>query len=99
MRPNRVPTALRERLGSEPTADLVELLDGSSAEWSEHVLNVAAERFDRRLTQEISSLRVEMAQALGRLQADLLKWSFLFWIGQVAVIAGLLAYMLRASSP
>jgi hypothetical protein len=30
-------------------------------------------------------------------RANLLKWSFIFWVGQVAAIAGLLAFMLRAS--
>jgi len=27
----------------------------------------------------------------------LLKWSFLFWVGQVAAVAGLLAFMLRSA--
>jgi hypothetical protein len=35
------------------------------------------------LRQEIATVRVE-----------LLKWSFLFWAGQIAAIAGLLSYML-----
>jgi hypothetical protein len=26
---------------------------------------------------------------------DMLKWSFLFWIGHVAAVAGLIAFMLR----
>ena len=29
------------------------------------------------------------------LRAELLRWSFLFWIGQVAAMAALLAFMLR----
>ena len=28
------------------------------------------------------------------MRVELLKWSFLFWVGQVAAMAGLLAYML-----
>jgi hypothetical protein len=99
-----------------------------SAEWAEQVLSLAAERFERRLTQEIASLRVDIAQTntslqnglrkemhdgLASLQKDLddglarvrqdvasvrveiLKWSFPFWIGQLAAVAGLLAFMLR----
>jgi hypothetical protein len=88
------------------------------------MLNAEAERFERRLTEEISGLRVELheqiagvraemyreLQALrlelhdglaavrhemGIMRADMLKWSFLFWVGQVATIAALLSYMLR----
>lgn len=84
------------------------------------MVNAAVDRFERRLTEEISSLRVEIAQVEARLEqrlgglrqemyqgfvglrqevatnrVELLKWSFLFWVGQVAVVAGLLAFMLR----
>ncbi len=109
------------------------------------MLSLAVERFERRLAQELSALRVEMAssreetrgemaalrgemtsfrgemrgemaalrgemasfrgemasfrgemrgEAAG-IEARLLKWSFLFWIGQLATTAGLLALMLR----
>lgn len=42
-------------------------------------LDVHTERVDRRLAE---------------LRADLLKWSFLFWISQLAAIAGMLAFVL-----
>lgn len=74
-----------------------------STEWAEHVLSLSAERFERRLAQEIGGLRAEIhsgfiavRQDLSNQRAELLKWSFLFWIGQIASIAGLLAFMLRA---
>jgi hypothetical protein len=50
-----------------------------------------SERFDRRLTEESAKLRLEMAN----LKFDLLKWNFLFWIGQVAVLVSVLSWMLR----
>lgn len=101
------------------------------------MLTVAADRYERRLTEEISRLRVEFAREMGGLRSDVtaqigrlradtsdqigelrgemgtfravvtqelaaarvdqFKWSFAFWIGQVATTAGLLAYMLRAT--
>ena len=71
--------------------------------WSEHVLNIAAERFERRLTAEIFWLRVEMhagftaiRQELSDQRVELLKWSFAFWIGQLAAMTALLAFMQRA---
>lgn len=100
----RVPIALRERLGQDATLGLIELLDAEKGKWSDEVLSVAADRFERRLAEQISGLRIELhdglaavRQELATVRFDLLKWSFLFWVGQVAAMAGLLAYMLRAS--
>jgi hypothetical protein len=103
---SRVPAALRARLGDDATFGLIEVLDSDRKEWSEHVLSVAANRFERRLTDEISVLRVEVRDALhdglssvrqemATTWVEMLKWSFLFWLGQVAAMAGLLAFMLR----
>ena len=55
------------------------------------MLSVATERFGRVVAEESAKLRVELAG----FRAEILKWSFLFWIGQVAAVAGLLAFMLR----
>jgi len=77
------------------------------------MLSAEAERFERRLTEEISSLRAEMyrelhalrlelhdglaavRQEMATMRSDILKWSFLFWVGQVATIAALLSFMLK----
>ena len=93
---------------------------------SELVLSAEAERFERRLTDEIGALRAELHRESGALRAELhqgvaalrlemhdgfaairkematlhadtLKWSFLFWIGQVATITALFSFMLRSS--
>lgn len=105
MASGRVPAAVRTRLGDDATFGLIELLDSDRREWSEHVLSVAADRFERRLTEEVSHLREEIREGLhdgltsvrqeiATTRVEMLKWSFLFWIGQVAAMAGLLAYML-----
>ena len=127
MRGVQMPRALTERLGTDGTDALSAVLESARAEWSADVLTLAAERFDRSLTGEISKLRVDIAGELARLRVDfskdlsdfrqdvgrqfsdmrqevsgvrvdLFKWSFLFWIGQVAAMAGLLAFMLRGVS-
>ena len=101
-----VPEALAERLGDEATDGLVTWLDRERAEWSDDVLTAAVDRFEHRLTTEILSVRVdftrelstfrqEVTRELASLRVELLKWSFLFWVGQVAAMAGLLAFMLR----
>ncbi len=43
------------------------------------------------LTEGLSKIRAEMSD----MRVDVLRWSFLFWIGQVAAMAALLAFMLR----
>lgn len=105
MASGRVPVAVRTRLGDDATFGLIELLDSDRREWSEHVLSVAADRFERRLTEEVSALREEVREGLhdgltsvrheiATTRIEMLKWSFVFWVGQVAAMAGLLAFML-----
>jgi hypothetical protein len=109
----QVPRALAEKLGADGTQAMSAMLDSVQAEWTEDVLTLAGERFERTLGVEISRLRVDVAreisdlrqeigryvcdvrQDVGTARVELFKWSFLFWIGQLAAMAGLLAFMLR----
>ena len=95
-----VPVALRERLGPDATASLLEVLDESQTCWSDEVLTAYMERLERRLSEEVSSLRVELHNSLGAVRQEVaigrvehLKWSFAFWIGQLAAMAGLVAML------
>ena len=119
-----VPPALQARLGPEATGGLLQLLHRSDLERRADVIAACTERFERRLVEEVSGLRVQIVQvesslrqqmtemraelrgemanlgsglrdeiAAGRI--DLFKWCFLFWVGQVLAIGGLLAVMLR----
>ena len=74
--------------------------------WSQHVLSIAAERFERRLAQEIAGLemrlRKEMHEGFAALRhematqrVELLKWSLMFWVGQFTANAALLIYLVR----
>lgn len=54
------------------------------------------------LRQEITAVRQEMVGGFGQLRremadqrVELLRWSFLFWIGQVAATAGLISLSLH----
>jgi hypothetical protein len=48
----------------------------------DHKFDVFGERFERRLAEET-----------GRLRFDLIKWSFLFWIGQLAGLTAILSVL------
>ncbi len=78
------------------------MIGQAGARWREQVLELATERFGRMLAEEAGKIRVEMANLrsemkgdIGDLRADLIKWSFAFWIGEVAVILGLVAFLVR----
>ncbi len=101
-----VPVALRDRLGHDGSLALVELLESEKVIWRDDVLSLAEERFERRLAQSVAdlrlefhdglaALRVELHQGLATTRVEIFKWSFVFWVGQVAATGLLLAYMLR----
>lgn len=70
-----VPAHLAERLGPDATTGLVRVLNGAfeqeRARWSEQVSSLAAERFERRLPEEASKLRFEMAQGFASLRQEI----------------------------
>ena len=62
------------------------------------------EKFERRLTEEISGVKNEITQVrtdliteISQVRSDLMekhaetiRWMFIFWVGQVAVIVGII---------
>ena len=66
----RAARALRDRLGDEGMADLRLVVSDMGREWRQEVLSIAAERFERRLVEETSTLRVEMAKEFALLRSE-----------------------------
>jgi hypothetical protein len=164
----QVPAALRERLGVEGTVGLLQVLDNSHRDGRADMIAACTDRFERRLVEEISGVRVQIAQVEASLRremtemgaairqdmaemgasirqdmttmgasirqdmtamgasirqdmtamgasnrqemtgirqdmasnrVELLKWCFLFWVGQVVAIAGIMSLMLRLVRP
>jgi len=89
----RVPAALRTQLGDEATFGLIELLETERKEVGQQMLAMAADRFERRLAEELGKFRHDVVQELATTRVDMLRWSFVFWIGQVTAFAALLAYV------
>ncbi len=103
MSPVAVPEILMDRRSERGARALVDMLHASRRACADDVLEKTAERFERRLVEETSKLRVDVA----RLQTDLhgeivssrfelIKWNFVFWIGQVVALAGVISLMLRS---
>ncbi len=60
-------------------------------------IDVRIERFALRedLVNGLAAIRQEMAA----MRVELLRWSFAFWIGQVAATAALMALLIRLLTP
>ena len=78
-----VPLPVRDRLGDSGSDGLLMMFAEAH--------RIATESFERRLGEETSILRRDMAE----LKFDILKWNFLFWIGQLAAMTAILSLMLR----
>ena len=98
------------------------------SEWRADLIAACTERYERRLSEEMAGLRVQMAQVEASLRTEiaqmgasirqdmaqmgasirsdmaagrveLIKWCFIFWIGQVLAITGIVGVMLRLFRP
>jgi hypothetical protein len=103
MAPVRITGALLEKLGEPAAVELHGILEARQLESREALMTLCAERFERRLVEELARLRVDMAQGFGGIRQemadgrfDLVKWSFIFWLGQVVAIGGIVAVLVRA---
>jgi hypothetical protein len=47
------------------------------------------------MAQEFATVRKEMQVGLAETHASLLKWSFLFWVGQFAAVSAMMAFLLK----
>lgn len=76
-----IPTILREKLSDEGADALVEIINMSDEKVKEDAISIIEERFERRLAQ---------------FESRIIKWMFIFWIGQFASIVGVLTAILFA---
>lgn len=98
--PRRLAIKLQETLGHDASEDLVTLFDeirteqrGLRADMAE--LKQGMRAMESRMEKLIAST-MELAKAIAAVDkridekhAELIKWSFLFWVGAVAAIAAL----------
>ena len=93
-----VPPPIREKLGDAASDGLVMMFAEAhslATERFERRLVEVTAGFERRLNEEISKLRLAMVEQMAQLRFDVVKWNFLFWIGQLAAMTAILSVMLR----
>ncbi len=139
-----VSEVLREKLGKDGVDSLLELLSKEQEDIKSKVIELSEGRFEKRLTEEISSvrsdikimeglfkqklseeitlvradfkegiasIRAEFKEEIALVRADLkeetskirvemsqfkteiIKWMFLFWVGQLVCVAGLIKWL------
>jgi hypothetical protein len=66
-----VSPALQARLGPDATTGLLALLETAREEWKDDVTAAAVERFERRLTEEMSGVRAAMAHSEAGLRGEM----------------------------
>ncbi len=88
-----IPKILRDRLTDEGAEALVQILDKVEDRTQKVTLEIAEERFEKKLESvkselkiEITALRTEIARSKSRLT----KWMFVFWVGQLGAMMAIL---------
>ena len=119
-----VPKPLREKPGEDGADALIELMNRQADSGKEDVITLVEEKFERRLSAEMSKINERITQEIGSINeritqetrsvneritqeasglevmisrgnANLIKWMFIFWIGQVAALFGILFAFFR----
>jgi hypothetical protein len=97
---------LREKFGTDTLIEFDKALDDAGTLWREQVLETAAERFERRLTEESSSLRLEIADV--RLEIATARLSVLRWMAGlliahagviIATVFAMMSFLVNALKP
>lgn len=93
-----MPENLRQVLGDEASKELIDLVATTTRSTKENILETAADRFEKRLAEFKGDVRGDISEVkaqVSEVKADLIKWMFVFWIGQIAVITGIIMAVIR----
>lgn len=79
------PEVLRQKLGDDGAHALVDVINSSLQKAGQTLNETSTERLERRLSEVKADLELRMSN----IRADLLRWMFIFWVGQVGVTIAL----------
>jgi hypothetical protein len=84
---------LKPKLGDEEARSLLEFIETSV----EHraATKEDLQRTELALREEIHRVESSLREEIHNVKVDLLKWSFAFWIGNVAVLSGIMFALVR----
>jgi len=114
-----VKKPLREKLGDDGAEALIELINEAQKETQNNVIKFAEEKFEKRLSEELAKIRIELTERIEGVRTELkseienlrinderiktelieriekkhsdtIRWMFIFWVGQIGAILGIL---------
>lgn len=71
-------------------AGLGEQIAGVGVDHNQQIISLRAE-----VSQGIADLRADLSQQIADMRVDLTRWMFVFWVGQLAAILGILFVFFR----
>ena len=87
---------LKQKMGEQEAEALVTFVDNKIRDNDEVNLKVLATKEDIYLVKEdIAKLEGRLDAKISDVKSEIIKWMFIFWIGQVAVTFGLIIVYLK----
>jgi hypothetical protein len=83
----RIYDTLKSHFGEAAARDFIEYLEALTREARGELVTKAD------LKAEIAELRADLEKKIAEAKTDMIKWMFLFWIGQVAAVFGLIKFL------
>ncbi|HWD88107.1 MAG TPA: hypothetical protein VG367_08275 [Mucilaginibacter sp.] len=80
---------LSEKMGKEAAGNLTDYIEGKIKE------EVKAQSDVLSTKQDLAAVELKLSERIGDTRADMIKWMFIFWIGQVAVTFGFILLFLK----
>jgi len=77
-----IPRILQDKLTEPGAQALLDILNQVGEQSKDNILIAAESKFEKRLAEEIESVRVEIARS----KAEIIRWLFIFWVGQIGIL-------------
>ncbi len=99
---------LKPKLGEDEARSLLEYVESTveqraatraDLERNSGELREEFRRVEGGLREEIRRVEGKLREEMHAVKADLIKWSFMFWVGAVAALSGILFALLRLAGP
>lgn len=85
---------LKPKLGDEETRALIEFFDTSIE--TRAATKQDLQGVESALRQDIQRTESSLREGIHNVKVDLIKWTFGFWIGSIAVLSGIMIALFRA---
>jgi len=86
---------LKPRLGEEEARSLLEFIETSV---DQHAATKAdLQRTESALREELHATAASLREEMHKMRAELIKWSFVLWAGNLAALTGIMFALLRGA--